>query len=213
MANCSAPKKESNTKAEPIQEERFENEKIQLKERNSELGITDYKAFFKFKESFIASGFDFPVGAPDAKNYYNAQGFGENAHLGDDWNGTGGGNSDLGDPVYAVANGYVSEVYDAGRGWGNVVRIIHKIGGDDYVESVYAHLDTMLVEKGSGIKKGAQLGTIGNANGAYVAHLHLEIRHQVKMNLGGGYSTDTAGYLDPTQFINSHRQVMWRRVE
>jgi len=50
-----------------------------------------------------ADHFDFPVGRPDAKGYYNAQGFGKNAHLGDDWNGTGGGNSDLGDPIYEEA--------------------------------------------------------------------------------------------------------------
>jgi len=49
-----------------------------------------------------ANRFDFPVGKPDAKGYYNAQIFGKNNHLGDDWNGANGGNSDLGEPIYAV---------------------------------------------------------------------------------------------------------------
>jgi hypothetical protein len=45
----------------------------------------------------ICDGFDYPVGKPNGKGYYNAQKFGENTHLGEDWNGVRGGNSDLGD--------------------------------------------------------------------------------------------------------------------
>ena len=41
----------------------------------------------------VAAGFDFPVGPPDAQGYYDAQSFGRNRHLGEDWNGNGGGNS------------------------------------------------------------------------------------------------------------------------
>ncbi|WP_240642318.1 hypothetical protein [Nonlabens xiamenensis] len=32
----------------------------------------------------LALSFDFPVGKPEAKGYYNAQAFGVNDHLGDD---------------------------------------------------------------------------------------------------------------------------------
>ena len=69
----------------------------------------------------FTNGFDFPVGKPDATAYYNAQGFTENGHLGEDWNGIGGGNTDLGDPIYAVANGYVSFSENVNGGWGNVI--------------------------------------------------------------------------------------------
>ena len=41
----------------------------------------------------VSDGFDFPVGPPDAKGYYDAQSFGKNRHLGSDWNGVGGGNT------------------------------------------------------------------------------------------------------------------------
>jgi len=74
---------------------------------------------------FIADGFDYPVGKPNAKGYYNAQGFAGTTHLGDDWNAVTGGNSDLGDPIYAVANGYVNFAEDLAGGWGNVIRVWH----------------------------------------------------------------------------------------
>lgn len=166
------------------------------------------KKLFSQNPDFISNGFDFPVGIPDAKKYYNAQPFGRNSHLGDDWNGTGGGNSDLGDPVFSIGNGWVSEATDFGSGWGNVVRVVHYLENHSelqFVESLYAHLDEIKIEKGTFIKKAQQLGTIGNANGAYWAHLHFEIRADIEMGIGGGYSTEIEGYLNPTEFIKTNR--------
>lgn len=156
----------------------------------------------------VADGFDFPVGPPDAKSYYNANPFGNDLHLGDDWNGVGGGNTDLGDPVFSIAQGYVSVAKDFGGGWGNVIRIIHTIQIQDQesqIESLYAHLDSMFVREGTMVRRGQQIGSIGTADGVYLAHLHLEIRKEAGMPLGGGYSTDTTGYTDPTAFIRQHR--------
>jgi murein DD-endopeptidase MepM/ murein hydrolase activator NlpD len=160
---------------------------------------------FAENSNYIAKGFDFPVGKPNAKGYYNAQKFTVNDHLGDDWNGTGGGNTDLGDPVYAIGNGYVKFAENVGGGWGNVIRIVHQYKGK-YYESLYAHCEKISVKKGNFVKKGANIGTIGNAAGAYYAHLHFEIREDVFMELGGGYSTDTNGFLNPTTFIKSNRK-------
>ncbi len=49
----------------------------------------------------LCDGFDFPVGKPDGKGYYRARGLRLKSprHMGEDWNGNGGGNSDLGDTV------------------------------------------------------------------------------------------------------------------
>ncbi len=162
------------------------------------------------EKSPISDGFDFPVGKPDAKKYYNAQKFGKNYHLGDDWNGIGGGNTDYGDSVYSISNGIVAYAGNLKGGWGNVVRIYHNYGSKLeplYVESVYAHLEKILITTGTIIKKGARIGTIGNANGKYLAHLHLELRDQIDMEIGQGYSKSTIGYLDPTKFIKSHRII------
>ncbi|WP_235015701.1 M23 family metallopeptidase [Aquimarina sp. AU58] len=162
-----------------------------------------YTSLFKENPEFIASDFDYPIGKSNAEGYYNAQKFRENNHLGDDWNGTGGGNTDLGDPIYTIANGYVSFAKDIKGGWGNVIRIIHRYKGK-YYESVYAHCDSIFVKEGDFVKKGALIATIGNANGIYLAHLHLEIRDDIFMDIGGGYANDRSGYLDPTKFINNN---------
>jgi len=154
--------------------------------------------------------FDFPVGPPDASGYYDAQPFGANDHLGNDWNGNGGGDTDLGDPVHAIAAGVVSVASDHGGGWGNVVRVVHACGEapgpeSHELESLYAHLDTIEVRAGQRVRRGERIGTIGTAGGQYRAHLHLELRARPGMPLGGGYSKDTTGYLDPSAFILRHR--------
>ena len=177
------------------------NDKIrgQIENKNQTKTIVNYDTIQ------FTNGFDFPVGELNANGYYNAQKFTENNHLGDDWNGTGGGNTDLGDPIYAIANGYVSCSENVNGGWGNVIRIIHFIDSNKQVESLYAHCDKRLIAAGEFVKKGTQIGTIGTNNGQYLAHLHFEIRNIVNLPIGGGYSSDTEGYLDPTEFINRNR--------
>lgn len=162
---------------------------------------------FEVPTEFIADRFDFPVGKPDAKGYFNAQGFGDNTHLGDDWNGLGGGDSDLGDPVYAIADGYVTFAEAHNASWGNVIRIVHYLPDSSQVESLYAHCNEILVKEKQWVSVGDQIGTIGNANGRYKAHLHLELRHKIGMSIGKGYDSNTKGYLNPTEYIKRHRWV------
>lgn len=155
----------------------------------------------------LARSFSYPVGeGGSARGYYDAQPFGENHHLGSDWNGAGGGNSDLGDPVLAIADGVVTSARDHRRGWGRVIRVAHNIGSRErprWVESVYAHLDSMAVKRGDVVREGAVIGAIGTAHGKYWAHLHLELRDRLGMPLGRGYAERAAGYLDPTAFIRA----------
>ncbi len=184
--------------------------KVEKKEDPEVMRELELDKLFEGKENYISDGFDFPVGKPDSKGYYNAQGFMENYHLGDDWNGLGGGDTDIGLPIYTVSHGLVISAKDEGEGWGNVVRIVHKLkdqGFFDYIETLYAHCDEIKVKKGDFVKKGDLIGTIGNADGYYKAHLHFEMRHDMTLPLGGGYSDNYEGYLNPTLFIEANRKI------
>lgn len=157
-------------------------------------------------------GFDYPVGPPNAQDYYKFRGFlpTDLEHLGEDWNGTGGGNTDFGDYVHAVADGIVFFSSDYKGGWGKVIRILHNFGSQEkprYVESLYAHVNSSWVRPGREMRRGQIIGTIGDAHGKYHAHLHFEMRRRPGKDIGCGYDGDTLGFLDPTLFIKSHRPV------
>src|SRR5438067_13186835 len=69
----------------------------------------------------LADGFDFPVGKPDAQGYYKARGFRSRGHLGVDWDGIRGGDTDLGDPIYSIGDGVVVFARHCHMGWGTVI--------------------------------------------------------------------------------------------
>src|SRR6266513_4278303 len=155
-----------------------------------------------------AARFDFRLGSESGAMAYNAQRFTEKHHLGDDLNGIGGEDSDLGDPIYAVADGGVLLARDGGPGWGNVIIVLHAYidnGERKYVQSYYGHIETMLVRAGDEVKRGQQLATVGTAGGRYFAHLHFEMREFITPFIGPGYWADTRGWLHPTAFIEAHR--------
>jgi murein DD-endopeptidase MepM/ murein hydrolase activator NlpD len=158
----------------------------------------------------VADGFDFPVGKPDAEGYYVARGFLRH-HPGEDWNGVGGGNTDLGDPVYSIGNGLVVFARDARRGWGNVVIVRHTYitqGKLKTVDSFYAHLERVTVREGQHVTKGMQVGTIGTNRGMYTAHLHFEIRQNLSIGINrSAFRNDLVNYHKPTPFIRAHRKL------
>lgn len=156
----------------------------------------------------LAARFDFPLGSENGALAYNAQRFTTNHHLGDDLNGIGGENSDLGDPIFAVADGRVLFAGDGGPGWGNVIIVLHAItenGARRYVQSYYAHCDTILVSSGDVVHRGECIATVGTGGGRYFAHLHFEMRKFIPPFIGAGYRQSTDGWLNPSEFIAKHR--------
>lgn len=159
----------------------------------------------------MADGFDFPVGKPDAAHYHKARGFQPNGHLGEDWNGDNGGDSDLGDAVCAIGNGIVVFARDVQLGWGNVVILRHAFyenGQLKVVDSLYGHLNQITVSEGQMISRGERLGTIGSNHGMYAAHLHLEIRKNLEIGMNrAAFARDFSNYYDPTEFIRARRSL------
>jgi murein DD-endopeptidase MepM/ murein hydrolase activator NlpD len=159
----------------------------------------------------IADGFDFPVGKPEAEGYYKARGFRSGGHLGEDWDGVRGGDTDLRDPIYSIGDGIVVFARDVHLGWGNVIIVRHAYrdnGNVRYIDALYGHLNTMLVGRGQRVSRGQQIATMGTAHGQYDAHLHFEIRKNLEIGMSRSkFQKDFSNYFDPTQFINSHRRL------
>jgi hypothetical protein len=184
-----------------------------------------------------ADSFGFPVGilkdgrivatpAADFDGVKRDQAFGDKYaagkyHLGEDWNGNGGGDTDIGLPVYATANGVVTYVGDPKEtnnigGWGNldVVIIEHVLPTAEHgwgVASLYGHLQNVSVHQGQNVDKGQKIGEIGDftpdpGKQDQSAHLHFELRSDETIGVGIGYSATPkpSGYLDPTKFITEH---------
>ena len=76
-----------------------------------------------------------------------------------------------GTPVYAAADGVVSEVKFNFHGYGNVVDIEHGFG----YATRYGHLQSANVERVQKVHRGDQIGTIGSTGRATGPHLHYEV--------------------------------------
>jgi len=100
-----------------------------------------------------------------------------------------------GDPVYASADGVVSDVTKSRKGLGNVVTINH---GNGYVTR-YAHLADIEVGRGRKVKKGTRIGYVGVSGNSFAPHLHYEIIRDTVV-------VDPVNYffasVDPDEYVN-----------
>jgi membrane-bound metal-dependent hydrolase YbcI (DUF457 family) len=186
----------------------------------------------------IASGFDYPVGDINGmgwngvsyNGWYMASGFLKPYfHPGEDWNGRGGGNTDFGEPVYAVAEGVVVFAENCFR-LGNIIIIQHRLPSKEIVFSLYAHVKELLVNVGDKVKRRQRISSVGKGykNITYTAHLHFEIRRQNMArypaifwprvltslkNVHRPFSMAPtknwiiAHYYNPSKFIRNHRNL------
>ena len=157
--------------------------------------------------------FDPPMGSEHGGLVYNAQKFWEmnekrgGHHTGDDLNGIGGMNTDLGDPVFSVADGLVLYAGEPSPGWGKLVVIAHTAPDGRPLHSMYAHLDRIDVVPGTLVPRGGKVGTVGTANGYYPAHLHFEMRTGDGVDIGAGYAMYPLNRLDPAATVASLRNA------
>ena len=74
----------------------------------------------------------------------------------------------VGTPIYATADGIVSDAgYNSG-GYGNLIKLDHGKG----IETRYGHLSAILVAAGQRVVRGQQIGRMGSTG----SHLHYEVR-------------------------------------
>jgi murein DD-endopeptidase MepM/ murein hydrolase activator NlpD len=92
-------------------------------------------------------------------------------HTGLDYNLRTGGDSDIGQPVYAIAD---AEVVSVGSypGWGGVVVLRHPQFG---VRSRYAHIKNAKVKVGEFVKAGQKIAEIAPYRVKNSAHLHFDL--------------------------------------
>ncbi|PIR76834.1 MAG: hypothetical protein COU30_05720, partial [Candidatus Magasanikbacteria bacterium CG10_big_fil_rev_8_21_14_0_10_38_6] len=178
--------------------------------------------FFKPCEAMVFSGFSYPESAKDTSILPISLRLGEGwtantgkkyiGHLGEDFVG------DVGNPVYAIADGIVEYVSgwpncprSKNHGWGPVIIIKHfvsdplKFNTDGTILSEeteknpsqifaqYSHLTNVLVTPGQHISKGEKIAEIGSVC-PYIPHLHFEIKDSESLKIDSGNGGAGTGY-------------------
>lgn len=99
----------------------------------------------------------------------------------------------VGTAVHATGNGVVEEVKKSYSGYGNCIIIDHGFG----YKTLYAHLSSFNVRQGQKVKRGDNIGGIGNTGLSMAPHLHYEVIYK-------GNKVDPAKYffleLTPEQY-------------
>ncbi len=165
-----------------------------------------------------ADGFESPIGTASGAFSYDAQPFGSpnpqrgGQHLAADLNGIGGENSDCGEPVRAAARGLVVYSGVPAREWGNVIILAHRLPGTGrIVQTLYAHLERRYARVGEAVGRGTPIGTIGTADGQYLAHLHVEAIESRCTEAGmPGYSNHgSMNRLNPAELFAQYPAPAW----
>ncbi len=148
------------------------------------------------------------MGKPDAVGYHKARGLTPNGHLGEDWDGDGGGNTDLGDPIYVIGHGIVVLARD--MRWAGATSSSCATPTASRRKAARSRRSTAFTatwtrsssSEGEQVTRGQQIATMGTAHGLYDAHLHFEIRKNITVGMyRSAFPRDFTTYYDPTQFV------------
>lgn len=162
----------------------------------------------------VADEFDTPLRPPDGEGAVVSFPYQERGNLGESWT-TAKGDAALGEPVYSVADGWVSVAQDFQNAFGKAVFICYRLPEGrwpPFVEVMYAELNSIDVKPGQFVKRGDRIGTVGDGDGTYSvasggagASLRWEVRQTVGLGLGPGFEANASGWLGPSEFIVAHR--------
>ena len=78
----------------------------------------------------------------------------------------------IGTPIYATADGIVSDAGYNNGGYGNLIKLDHGRG----IETRYGHLSAILVTPGQRVARGQLIGRMGSTGRSTGSHLHYEVR-------------------------------------
>lgn len=159
----------------------------------------------------IADAFELPLGDGKGTGYNVTQKAFEKLP-GDTWDGNGGGDTDLGDPVASIGSGVVIFAEDSKSMWGNMVIIRHayRDKNDELVliDSIYAHLLEVFAKKGDEVQLGEKIGAIGKSGkGERTAMLYFAIKKDVFSPVDEGDPQDwRKHYHSPGTFIENFKK-------
>ena len=125
-------------------------------------------------------------------------------HEGVDLNDNNGGNSDLGKPLYAIADYEITSVHDHATGFGKHIHYLIKGDfGERYVH--YAHCNEVFVTVGQKGKEGDKLATLGNSGNSTYAHLHWAIKKRATgIDSVAKTQADLEAYENPVDFVKAN---------
>lgn len=130
---------------------------------------TDVKSGFTSSVTSVAKRFAYLV---DLGDFFKIPTLGFNWRIVHGRNGVDIANT-CGTPVYAAADGNTAVALSSGwnGGFGKYIKLLHPNG----TETLYAHLNKLLVADGEIVVKGQKIGLIGTTGRSTGCHLHFEV--------------------------------------
>ena len=78
----------------------------------------------------------------------------------------------VGTPIYATADGTITDASWNNGGYGNLIKIDHGRG----IETRYGHLSAIMVREGQRVHRGEMIARMGSTGRSTGSHLHYEVR-------------------------------------